>query len=421
MSPPGRPKGEFLTAQPEGTPGSLLRLAWHYLWARPLVAALNLALLVLGVGAMGFVISTSEQIQHAVQRDLAGIDLVVGAKGSPLQLILAGVFHLDAPSGNIPLAALQTLRGHPMVARVVPLSLGDSLRGYRIVGTTADYLQMYGARLAQGQAWSGPLQAVLGDEVARATGLAPGAAFAGSHGLGLQGEAHGDTPYRVTGRLAPCACVLDRLVLTSTESVWAVHENAIALDDEDRRLLAEEREVTLLLVSYKTPLAAVSLPRWVNAQDGLQAAAPALESARLLRMVGVGTEVLRGFGLVLLLVAALSVFIALYHAVREREPDLAMMRMLGAPPRRVAALVACESLWLAALGLALGLLLGQGLTHLLGLLLKMQRSLPLTGAWWSADLAVLAAGTLGLALLAAALPAWRAYRLDVTQLLQAPR
>jgi putative ABC transport system permease protein len=174
-------------------------------------------------------------------------------------------------------------------------------------------------------------------------------------------------------------------------------------------------------VSYRSPLAAVSLPRWVNAQDGLQSAAPALESARLLRMVGVGTDVLRGFGAVLLLVAALSVFIALYHAVREREADLAMLRMLGAPPRRVAALVAGEALWLAALGLALGLGLGQGLTHLLGLLLRMQRSLSLTGAWWSADLVWLAAGSMGLALLAAALPAWRAYRLDVTQLLQAPR
>jgi putative ABC transport system permease protein len=400
---------------------NLARLAWHFLWARPLVAALNLALLALGVAAMGFVISTSEQIERAVQRDLAGIDLVVGAKGSPLQLILAGVFHLDVPSGNIPLSALQAVRAHPMVARAVPLALGDSLRGYRIVGTTPDYLQMYGATLADGQAWSGPLQAVLGAEVAQATGLAPGASFAGVHGLGLDGEAHGDTPYRVTGRLARCGCVLDRLVLTGVESVWAVHENALAVDDEDRRLLAAEREITLMLVSYRSPLAAVSLPRWVNAQDGLQSAAPALESARLLRMVGVGTDVLRGFGAVLLLVAALSVFIALYHAVREREADLAMLRMLGAPPRRVAALVAGEALWLAALGLALGLGLGQGLTHLLGLLLRMQRSLSLTGAWWSADLVWLAAGSMGLALLAAALPAWRAYRLDVTQLLQAPR
>ena len=111
----------------------LIALAWRYLWARPLVAALNLALLALGVAAMSFVVTVSEQVERSVQRDLTGIDLVVGAKGSPLQLILAGVFHLDVPTGNIPLDAIKTLREHPLVERVVPMSLGDSLKGYRIV------------------------------------------------------------------------------------------------------------------------------------------------------------------------------------------------------------------------------------------------------------------------------------------------
>ena len=98
----------------------LVALAWRYLWARPLVAALNLALLALGVAAMSFVVIVGEQVERSVQRDLAGIDLVVGAKGSPMQLILAGVFHIDVPSGNIPLAAINTVREHPLVERVVP-------------------------------------------------------------------------------------------------------------------------------------------------------------------------------------------------------------------------------------------------------------------------------------------------------------
>ncbi len=400
---------------------SLLTLAWRYLWARPLVAALNLALLALGVGAMSFVVIVGEQVERSVQRDLAGIDLVVGAKGSPLQLILAGVFHLDVPSGNIPLEAVRTLRQHPLVERVVPLSLGDSLKGFRIVGTTLQYPALYGVQLAHGAYWTEKLQAVLGADVAADTGLKLGDTFAGTHGLGASGEAHGDTPYTVTGRIARCGCVIDRLVLTDLQSVWAVHETATAVDDEDRKLLEAEREVTLLLVSYRSPLAAVSLPRWVNAQEGLQAAAPALESARLLRMVGAGTDVLRGFGVVLLLAAAASVFVGLVHAVREREPDLAMLRMLGAPPSRVAALVLIEALLLALLGIALGLLLAQGLTALLGWELARQRSLHVTAWWWSAPLAWLAAGTLALAGLAAALPAWRALRLDVSRLLLAPR
>ena len=400
---------------------NLARLAWRYLWARPLVAVLNLALLGLGFGAIALVMLTSDQVERALQRDLAGIDLVVGAKGSPLQLILAGVFHLDVPTGNIPLASVEALRAHSLVGRVVPLSLGDSVQGFRIVGTTPDYPALYGAALAAGRLWQAPLEAVVGADAARATGLRTGAAFVGVHGLGGGGHAHGDTPYTVTGELARCGCVLDRLVLTSLESVWQVHEDDTALDDADRAALEAEREVTLLLVGYRSPLAAATLPRWVDAQPALQAAAPALETARQLRLVGVGTEVLRGFGALVVLVAALSVFVALAHAVREREGDLAMLRMLGAPPSRVATLVAAEALWLVALGLALGLALGHGLTQALGALLAQQRSLAITGAWWAAGESVLVLAAFAVALLAAAGPAWRAYRLDVTTLLQAPR
>ena len=400
---------------------SLLRLSWTYLWSRPLVTLLNLLLLTLGLAAVSFVLLASEQIERSVQKDLAGVDLVVGAKGSPMQLILAGVFHLDVPTGNIPLEAVRQLEAHPMVEQVIPLSLGDSYRGYRIVGTTWQYAAHYRAELAAGRAWSRPLEAVAGAEAARVAGLKVGDRFAGVHGLGGGGEAHGDTPYTVTGVLQPTGTVLDRLILTDLASVWEVHETATAVDEEDRRLLAEEREVTMLLVRYRTPLAAVSLPRWVNAQDGLQSAAPALETARLLRMVGVGTDVLRGFGIVLLLVAALSVFIGLYHAVRERSADLAMLRMLGAPPRRLAALVGMEALWLAAIGCASGVLVGHGLTALLGWLLQAQRSLSIDALAWATGEWVVPFGAVVLALVSAALPAWNAYRLDVTRLLQAPR
>ncbi|HEX2013301.1 MAG TPA: FtsX-like permease family protein [Roseateles sp.] len=399
---------------------SLLRLAWRYLWARPLVAGLNLLLLSLGLAASTFVLLVSEQIEAGVRRDLAGIDLVVGAKGSPMQIMLAGVFHLDVPTGNIPLATVDELLRHPLVARAVPLSLGDSLKGFRIVGTTPDYLRLYGGRLREGRAWNAPLQALLGAEVARATGLKIGDRFAGSHGLGAAGHEHGEHRYQVVGLLEPAGSVLDRLVLTDLASVWQVHEDMHAVDADDRKALEAEREVTLVLVGYRSPLAAVSLPRWVNAQDGLQAAAPALETARLLRMVGAGTEVLRGFGAVLLLAATLSVFVALLHAVRERQGDLAMLRMLGAPAPRVAALISSEALWLALLASACGLALGHSLTALLGFVLAQQQSLRVVGAWFSVwELAVPAMAVL-LALASAAWPAWRAYRLDVTELLQAP-
>jgi putative ABC transport system permease protein len=396
---------------------SLLRLAWRYLWSQPLTAALNLLLLSLGLAAITLVLLVSEQIESGVRRDLAGIDLVVGAKGSPMQIMLAGLFHLDVPTGNIPLATRDQLLAHPLVASAVPLSLGDSLRGFRIVGTTPDYLDLYQARMASGRVWSEPLQAVLGAEAARVTGLKLGQQFAGSHGLGEQGGEHADQLYTVVGVLQASGTVLDRLVLTDLSSVWAVHEaHHEAAADRDAT-----REITLLLVRYRSPLAAVSLPRWVNAQAGLQAAAPALETARLLRMVGVGTDVLRGFGLLMLASAALSVFVALLHAVRARQSDLAMLRMLGAPPWRVAGLISLEALSLAGLASLIGLAVGHGLTALLGGVLAGQQSLRITGTWLSPWEGVIPLLALALALLAAAWPAWRAFRLDVTELLQAPR
>ena len=400
----------------------LARLSWRYLWSRPLAAVLNLLVLTLGLAAITLVLLVATQLDRAFERDLAGIDLVVGAKGSPLQLILAGVFHIDVPTGNIPLQDVQALQANPLVAQVIPLSLGDSFQGARIVGTTPDYVQHYGATLAQGRLWQQPMEAVLGAGVAHG-GLAVGAAFIGSHGLGGPGgggHAHGDHPYRVSGVLAPCGCVLDRLILTSTESVWKVHEAATADEPEDLEILKEEREVTVALLRYRSPLAAVTLPRQINADTALQAAAPAIEVTRLLRLLGVGADVLRAFGGVLLAVAAASVFIALWNAVRERRADLAMLRMLGAPPGRVAGLVLWEALWLAALASLLGLLLGHALAQALGWALQAQGLLPVSGLVWlpaEAGVPLLAALV---AALAALLPALQAYRTDVADLLGQP-
>lgn len=415
-------------------PLNLPRLAWRYLWARPMLTALNLMLLSLGLAAIGFVVLVSEQMEQGLKRDLGGIDLVVGAKGSPMQILLAGVFHLDQSTGNIPLVTVSQLRAQPLVAQAVPISLGDSFQGFRIVGTTADYLGLYQLSLAQGQAWKAPMQAVLGADVASRSGLKPGDRFHGTHGLASGGDEH-EEAYEVTGVLAPTGGVIDRLALTDLASVWEAHAahghgrgagHGEGREDEhghgesahpDQASL----EVSMVLVRYRSPLAAVMLPRWVNAQPGLQASVPALETARLLSMVGVGVDVLRGFGGVLLLAAALSVLVALLHAVRERQGDLAMLRMLGATPQRVAALIAMEALMLAGLATLLALGLAHALTAGLGAVLAQQQSVRISGAWVSGWEALVPALALGLALLAAAWPAWRGYRLDVTERLQTPR
>jgi putative ABC transport system permease protein len=395
-----------------------LRWAWQFLWSRPLAAALNLLLLSLGLASITLVLLVNHQIQQAFARDLAGIDVVVGAKGSPLQLILSGVFQIDTPTGNVPLADVQTLQANPQVAKLIPISMGDSFKGYRIIGTTPDYLSHYAGVMASGALWQAPMQAVLGAKVARDTGLRVGDSFVGSHGLGGGGHAHGQTPYAVTGVLAPSGSVMDRLILTATESVWRVHEKDTALDAADQKILEEEREVTLALIQYRSPLAAVTFPRFINTSTNMQAASPALEVSRLLGLIGIGADVLRAFAGVLLLTAGVSVFIALWSAVRERRADLALLRMLGAAPRQLAALLWCEALWLALLATLLGLALGQGVAALLAVALDVDKSISLAALNWPVALLSVPALALGVAVASALLPTWEAYRVSVLELLQ---
>lgn len=395
-----------------------LHFAWRFLWSRPIGAALNLVLLGLGLASITFLVLVSAHISKAFERDLAGIDAVVGAKGSPVQLILAGVLHLDVPPGNVPFKAVQALAHHPQVAQLIPVSLGDNFGGYRIVGTSPAYVAHYKAQLAHGALWTQPMQAVLGATVARRMGLQVGQTFAGSHGLGAGGHTHGDTAYTVVGILQPSGSVLDRLILTDTASVWKVHEDSIAVDDDDRKALQAEREITMALVQYKSPMAALSFPRYVNTNTEMQAAAPALEVARLLNMLGLGTDVLRAFAAVLLLTAGLSVFMALWSAVRERRTDLALLRMLGAPPAKVAMLLLGEALWLGLLAAVLGVMLGQGLVQALAMFLQIDNTLLVGGMVWPVGLWLVPALALLVAIASAVLPAVAAYRVSVLRLLQ---
>ena len=407
---------------------NLVRIAYAYARRSPLATLLNLLLLTLGVATITLLLLLTTALDERLKRDAAAIDLVVGAKGSPLQLVLAGVYHVDVPPGNIPLEEVERLRRNPLIREVIPIALGDSYRGYHIVGTEPAFLGLYGARLAGGALWSAPLEAVLGAEVARRSGLTLGAQFAGSHGLVEGGEVHADNPYRVVGILAPAGTVIDRLVLTGVDSVWKVHEHEAQEERAQETAAAGQpgsasahaepavaaaREVTMALVSYATPLAAASLPRQINAESSLQSASPAYESARLFTVFGVGTDVIRGFALFLIAAAALGMFIALYQAMEARQYDLAIMRTLGASRGRVCGVLLLESLLLSAAGALLGVALGHALLAAISAWLPAAASLA-TGALMllPSELGVV---TLALAggIIAALLPAWRAYRLDV--------
>jgi putative ABC transport system permease protein len=398
---------------------NVLRLAAAYATRRPLATVLNVLLLAVGVATMAAVILASHALEDKLAREAAGIDLVVGAKGSPLQLVLAGVYHADVPPGNVPLSAVEDLRHNPLIRRVVPLALGDSHRGFRIVGTEDTLLTHYGAKLARGTTWTAPMEAVVGSEVARATRLDVGATFAGSHGMESGGGEHESAPYRVVGVLAPTHRVVDRLILTGVASVWEVHEHHAAEGEGDKHEHEQEREreVTLALVQFASPLAAASLPRAINAETVMQAASPAYESARLFTIFGVGVDVIRGFALLLVASAAVGLFVALTQALDERRYDIAIMRALGAPRGTVVAVLMVESLLLVATGLLAGLALAHGLAATVGTWLPAAAA-HLAGAWvWQPEEWGIVGLALGAGIIATLLPAWRAYRLDVAAIL----
>ena len=397
---------------------NLASLSASYLRARPLNTLLSVMLLALGVATIVLLILVVGQLEARMHRDARGIDLVVGAKGSPMQLILAGIYHLDAPTGNIPLAASRELEKNRFIRKAIPLALGDSWRGSRIVGAPKAYADHYGARLAEGRFYEKPMEAVLGAEVAARSGVGVGGKFAGAHGLGSEPGQEHEAPYTVVGVLEKSGSVLDRLVLTSVESVWHVHEQHQGPEDEaDRKALEEAREVTVLLVQYASPLAAATLPRQINSQSELQAASPAYETARLFRIVGVGVEALRAFAVVLIFAAALSVFIALYTALEERRYDLAVMRTLGASRGKLFGLLMGEGIALALIGALIGLALGHGLAALLGAWLQSQQQPGVTGLEWRPEEIWVLAVALAVGIVAAALPAWRAYRTEVSRTL----
>lgn len=392
---------------------SLLRLAFAYVRRWPLSTLLVVVLLAIGVATVALTLIVSREIESRLSRDAAGIDLVVGAKGSPLSLVLAGVYHVDVPPGNIPFAAIAALRSNAMIGEVVPVSLGDSFRGYRIVGTEPAFVTHYGASLREGRLWEKPMEAVLGSAVAQATGFRTGATFEGSHGLAEGGGTHRDAAYTVTGILAPTGTVLDRLVVTSLDSVWHVHEAHHAEPTKDEHKDDDDREVTLALVRFASPLAAAGLARAINKETELVAASPAYETARLLAVFGVGVDLMRAFALLLMAAAGFMLFVALAQALEDRRYDLAILRTLGASRRKVASVLLAESLMLAGAGTVLGLVLAHAGAYAMAAWMPQAAPLATAALRWLPEEWAVVALALAAGILAALWPAWRAARLDV--------
>ncbi|MBL8511639.1 MAG: ABC transporter permease [Betaproteobacteria bacterium] len=391
-----------------------LWLAAAYLRERWLSTSLNVLMLGLGVGTIIALILTVARAEEHLQRNVANIDLVIGAKGSPLQLILSSVFHIDIPTGNISRREAQKVIVSPLVKRAIPLALGDSYRGFRLVGTTPDYAHVYDASLAAGAWWAGTMQAVIGADVAYTTKLAVGASFASTHGLVESSGTHENQPFVVTGILAPTGTVIDRLILTDVASIQHMHATESPPHAEPDHA-DEGDEVTAYLVQYASPLAAASFPRQVNASSGLQAAAPALESARLFALIGIGIAALKGFAFIMVACAALGIFIGLTNALNECRADLALLRVLGAGRGTVCLTIMAQGLALGVAGVILGIMLGHLSSAAMRVVLEKSQHVQLAPLLFVREEAWVILVALLLSLIAALFPTWKVYREAVPQ------
>lgn len=410
---------------------SPFKISWKNIWSKPLNAALNILLIAFGTAILTVLLLASTQIEDKLEKNSKDIDLVVGAKGSPLQLILSSIYYIDFPTGNISVKEAQKLMKSPFVKRAVPLALGDNYNGVRIVGTDSNYISLYGLTTQSGKFWEADLEATIGTNVAAAQNLKVGDTFFGGHGLTEMSDQHKDHAYKVVGILEPQQNVTDNLILTGIGSVWKMHEEH---SDEERSNKGhteedhhdhegeadhahdEDREYTSLLIQYRSPMAVAMFPMMVNQTTNMQAASPAQESTRLFSLIGVGVDTLQWFAVLIMFIAAISVFVNLYNSLKERSYDLAIMRTLGASKGKLFSLIILEGLILTLIGTLIGVALGHGILHLIGNYQESSQAKMSGTIFIKEEFYILAAGLL-IGIVAAIIPAIQAYRSNISKIL----
>lgn len=428
---------------------NILQLSWKNILHKPLNSFMSVLLFALSIGLIVFLLLFNYQLRKGLENNLAGIDLVVGAKGSPLQLILNSMYHIDAPTGNVPVQGVTSFLNpkHPLIAAAYPLSLGDSYGGYRIVGTTPSILMLYDAQELRGNIYQEDFEVITGYKVAEALELELGDEFYSTHGLEDNPDLahdHGE-PFRVTGILQKTGTVLDQLILCTPMTVWKVHEHdstghehhhhhdhselegeaIVRIDTLHIRTLSDsivstlrsfpEKEITSVLLTYKsrTNIHAINLLRNINQNTDLMAASPAYEINRLYAMIGNGGEAIRYLAILIACVAALSIFISLYTSLKERRYEMAIIRVSGAGPAKLWWMILAEGLWISLCGLILGLILGHGAMELAGNIFAESYRYPFTGWLWRPEEIYVVAGALLIGFVASIIPAIEGSRTEL--------
>lgn len=411
----------------------IIKLAYKNIIANPLNLLLSVILFALGIGLISFLLLVNTQLKDKFDANLAGIDMVVGAKGSPLQLILCSMYHVDSPTGNISVKETTPfLRdGHPLIDISVPLSLGDSYQTYRIVGTDHEILKLYDATIEEGQLWEETMEVTLGKVVAEVTGLKIGDTFSSSHGFNLDDFEHDHVQFKVVGILQGTGTVIDQLILTASSSVWASHEHDaeeehdhdheehIHSNDRADLLSHGDKEITSILIRFKnkTNFQALNMPRNINENTDLQAASPAFEINRLYAMIGTGTNAIRWLAILIAIVSGISIFISLYKSLKERKYELALMRVMGGSKSKLFSLIVLEGILLALIGYVIGIALSHMAMELMANYLSADYRYSFTGWMWLKEEWLLLLLSLGIGFVSALIPAIEASSTDIHQTL----
>lgn len=345
----------------------LLKIVWKNIWAKKLNSLLCILLMMFGISIISLLINIGNQLQDKFSKNISGIDMVVGAKGSPLQLILSGVYQIDAPTGNIPMSELQSLQMNPLVKQVLPLSMGDNFQGFRIVGTIHPYLKHFEADYAEGVGFKTNMEVVIGSTVAKKLKLKLFDSFASSHGLEKEGEAHADKKYKVVGILKANNSVIDNLILCNLNSIWEIHEHEDKHATETPEVHAghgndtgeNNHDITCALVKFRSPMGLMSIPRLINQNTQMQAALPAIEINRLFELMGIGIDAFKALAIAIMLISGVSVFVTLYNSLKERKYEMALMLSMGGKRLVLFLMLMLEGLILSISGFVLGIILSR--------------------------------------------------------------
>jgi putative ABC transport system permease protein len=393
-----------------------LKLVWKNMVFKPLNTALCLCLLIFGVSIISILIVVQNQLKETFEKNLQNFDVVVGAKGSPLQLVLSAIYHLDAPTGNIYFSGAKKLMENPMVKVAIPLSYGDYYKNYRILGTTIEYLKIYNATLETGEFFSKSMEVTIGANVAKTTNAKLGDFITGNHG-NIYGHSHDDKKYQIIGILKPQNTVLDNLILTKLESVWQVHENH---DDEElHKENSEEHEkleITAILIKYKSKIASLNIPKFINQQTNMQAVLPALEINRLFYFLGVGISTIKMIAFCIIFLAGFSVFFVLFSRLKDRKYEIALLRTLGYQPKDIFLLLVLEGIILSIIGYVFGWFFSRIGLYFINNQTTNDFNMSFLGHWIPEEIGLLFS-TLLVGIISSILAAWKAMKIEVSKTL----